>query len=252
MTVVVGVKCTDGIVIGADSAATSADASARPVMMVSTEKVQTISGKVIIAGTGSVGLGQRFGAMARALIQRPNGQPATCSDFTEELCKQVFDRFSKSGAHIGTNRFNYGALAALPYGDNGELVEFEYGNLQPELKTGKLFFASMGSGQTLADPFIAFVNEVLWRDEPPDVRWGSLGVYWALSHTINFAHEGVGKPIWLATLKKDGPAWDVTCSNDNQEHEQHLAAILQKIGEYPTSLIEGAEAEVPPAPEGKS
>jgi hypothetical protein len=60
-------------------------------------------------------------------------------------------------------------------------------DFQPEIKRGKLFFVSMGSGQPLADPFLAFVKRVLWKDQTPTVDAAKIGVYWALSHTIDCA-----------------------------------------------------------------
>ena len=62
--------------------------------------------------------------------------------------------------------------------DGPFLAEFGTTDFQPEIKTGKLFFVSMGSGQMLANPFLAFVCRVLWDSKMPDVArqiWRVLG-----------------------------------------------------------------------------
>ena len=65
MTVLVGVLCSDGLVVGADSIATSS-AGMHPLIQVrSDDKIKIIGGRVIIAGTGAVGLGQRFHAVVQ-------------------------------------------------------------------------------------------------------------------------------------------------------------------------------------------
>lgn len=60
MTVLVGALCVDGVVIGADSIATSALGLHPLIQIRSDDKVIIVGDKVIIATTGSVGLSQRF------------------------------------------------------------------------------------------------------------------------------------------------------------------------------------------------
>ena len=61
MTLVVGILCKDGVVIGADSAITFGLSSQQPTIeQPYSKKITVILDQVIIAGTGAVGLGQRF------------------------------------------------------------------------------------------------------------------------------------------------------------------------------------------------
>lgn len=59
MTAIVGIICKKGVVVGADSSATF-NAGQINTMEQKTKKIQIIDNKIIIAGTGSIGLGQRF------------------------------------------------------------------------------------------------------------------------------------------------------------------------------------------------
>ena len=56
MTLLVGVLCTDGVVIGSDSAATLGSG----VLQSPVKKVYVVNDSILVATAGSVGLGQRF------------------------------------------------------------------------------------------------------------------------------------------------------------------------------------------------
>ena len=59
MTAVVGILCSDGAVIGADSSMTMVAGTFRTIEQ-PIEKLAVVDNRIIIAGTGSVGHGQRF------------------------------------------------------------------------------------------------------------------------------------------------------------------------------------------------
>jgi hypothetical protein len=71
----------------------------------------------------------------------------------------------------------FGALIGAYLEQAPRLVEFGSMDFQPEFKEGKLFFVSAGSGQLLADPFLAFVSRVLWKGMMPTVELARFGVY---------------------------------------------------------------------------
>ena len=66
MTAIVGLHCSDGVVIGTDSSTTFAGA-ARPTIEQPTRKIDIVGGRVIVATTGAVGLAQRFRAVAQKI-----------------------------------------------------------------------------------------------------------------------------------------------------------------------------------------
>lgn len=252
MTVLVGVKCTNGVVIGADSIATSAHGHAS-LLQTQTDKIQIISDQVIVAGSGSVGLIQRFNDVVNKswhnnLFQQETWaclksiSAATINDFQSTGVPQ------KQPPHgLG---FGFGALLAAPIEGEARLVEFGIADVQPELKDEKPIFVAMGSGQMLAEPFVAFVSRVLWGDGVPDVQTAMFGVYWALDHTIKYAPGGVGAPIRIATLMEDKGEWQARILEDDelQEQAQHIGQIEQRIGRYPREILQEPQAASPPAP----
>jgi hypothetical protein len=74
--------------------------------------------------------------------------------------------------------WGFGALVALPLNDQPELFEFDPNQFHPERRgdaddggrdrTSRI--VSMGSGQSIADPFLGFVRLVFWKDDKPKVR----------------------------------------------------------------------------------
>ena len=68
MTAIVGIRCNDGVVIGADSSATFGDGGGNRFIEQSTRrKIEIIGQNVIVTGTGSVGHMQRFSAVIQKL-----------------------------------------------------------------------------------------------------------------------------------------------------------------------------------------
>src|SRR5262245_18171284 len=146
MTVIVGVKCSDGVVVGADSVATSSAGHMHVMRMQYPNKIETVGGRVIVACSGPVGLAHRFqeqvkGAHDRrefqnACIQCSTGIPGTtCAD----ILRSGTPRTMQTG-------FGLGAIVAAPFGNVPELVEFGMIDFQPEIKKEPLHFVSMGSG----------------------------------------------------------------------------------------------------------
>ena len=251
MTVLVGVRCTDGIVMGADSAATSAVGPHQVLSVPLADKIQIVSDRVIYATTGAVGLGQRAGEIIKdahdnkKLFQKP------CMECCKIIAKATIDDFRSTGVLFHNQLgFGFGALIAAPFGSYHELVEFGAVDLQPEIKNDNLFFVSMGSGQSLADPFLAFVARVLWSNAPPTTERAMFGVLWALTHTVAYAPGGVGEPLSLAVLRKVGSKYEARKLNSDelQEQKQHISEIERRIGGYPEKLLEEAAESTPPTP----
>ena len=252
MTIIVGVKCTDGVVIGADSVATSSHGPHRLIQIISDDKINIVGGKVIIACSGAVGLSQRFqGIVATAWQQKSFQKPiAEClRDITRDSV-QDFERTGVPRYPPQQGGLGFGALMACPIGGVAELIEFGSLDFQPEIKKDQLHFVAIGSGQVLADPFLAFVSRVLWGGKPPAVQMGAFGLYWVLSHTIQYAPGGVGRPIKIAVLKKEKGEWVARSveGDELQEQEQHVAEIEKRIAEYPKAVIETTETTPPPEP----
>src|SRR5258708_38991885 len=156
MTAVVGIRCKDGIVIGSDSCTTCGSHPGFPTIEQTCKKVEVISGQVILSGTGAVGLHQRFREVvskywAEKKWRGTNGQSKTAMEVAKDLSLAGIQDFTSTGIKEAGQ---YGALLAFPAGGTFHLCEFAIKDFQLEFKEGKMWFASMGSGQPITDPFL--------------------------------------------------------------------------------------------------
>lgn len=249
MTVIVGVRCSDGIVIGTDSAATST-AGQIPVLRTDVDKIFLVGDRTIIAGTGAIGLTQRFHQIVEAAWTSKLFQKDTLT-CVRQLVKDAREDFQRTQVPFHQQGgLQFGVVLGAVFSGAPDLIEFGTYDFQPEIKRGKLFFVSMGSGQPLADPFLAFVKRVLWRDQTPTVDAAKIGVYWALNHTIDCAPEYVGRPIALAILKRTGGTWQASLMGEAElaEQAQYITQMEEHLANYTPTAIENAPTTPPPKP----
>ncbi|MBB3931712.1 hypothetical protein GGR25_002762 [Kaistia hirudinis] len=221
-----------------------------PLMRMASDKLAVVGDRVIIAGTGAVGLGQRFQDVVQKAWDKKafNGK---CVDCCRVLSHDAVNDFRGTGVpFVQDQGYGFGALLAAPLEDRAQLVEFGTNDLQPEIKSDKLNFVSMGSGQMLAEPFMGFISRVIWAGNMPNVQSATLGVYWALRHAIQMAPGGVGEPIRIATLTRQKGHWMARILEDEelQEVGQHIDAIEERIRQYPAGVLREAAAQPLPEP----
>jgi hypothetical protein len=94
------------------------------------------------------------------------------------------------------------AMLAVPVAREAQLYSFGCTG-DPEQSTDDLPFMTTGSGQSLADPFLAFLRAVFWKQRHPTTGDGIFAAYWALRHAIRTNIGGVSDPIQMMTLQKD-------------------------------------------------
>ncbi len=200
MTILIGVLCRDGVVIGADSSATFAAGELRTIEQ-PTKKIDIIDGKIIVAGTGQVGLGQRFSYQ----IKKAWSEKKFTREHQVEIARTMCEIGIKDFASTGVDRSQYGALVAFPAEKKAHLCEFAIRDFQPELKTEHLWYVSIGSGQMIVDPFLGLMRKVFWQSGPPHTyQDGIFLVVWALQHAIELNPGGVNGPMQIAILTQNG------------------------------------------------
>lgn len=234
MTVLVGIRCRDGVVIASDSAATFGANGQMTIGQQSVQKVSIIRDKIVFAGTGAVGIAQliieslgrgwadgafkgartpeqmmniigtRIGTLVGPYLQTANLQRGLTGEANATLCK---------------------SLIALPVANNFHLFQFDF-NGSPEHATRDLPFVALGSGQAIADPFLAMLKRLLWPNEEPTLAEGRLAAVWTIDHVRRTTPGGVGGDIQLATLTNSatGVPECVRLAEQNEVNE-HLQAV---------------------------
>lgn len=200
MTLLVGIRCKDGVVVAADRAVTFGTSPGNFTIAHKAQKVRVIKKTVIVAGTGHVGGAQRFLETAeRAWDLQIAGKGKSPMD----TCRILSAEFIKDCQSTGMQKPSLGALVAFPSTKGGgpQLCEFQTSDFQPELKDTGCWFVSMGSGQLIADSYLAFMREAFWRDGMPNLKEGMFAAAWVMRQSIKVAPGFIDEPIDIAVLQ---------------------------------------------------
>ena len=109
VTLIVGIRCSGGVVIGSDSAITfAAGPQTLTIQQRSSAKIEVIDDSLIVAGTGALGMGQRFTDITRQLSQSQQHKTAKSLDIGRTLSAAASQDFANTGAPASS----YGALVA--------------------------------------------------------------------------------------------------------------------------------------------
>jgi 20S proteasome alpha/beta subunit len=260
VTLLVGILCQDGVVMASDSAATMGATLGQQ----SFRKVHRLNEHMLFSGTGAVGIAQ---LISNKLLKMWNdkelnkGTPEAVMDRIGQSIGELVRPYHQSaglarpiGGDPGPSLCK--TLVALPVRESPQLFSFDY-NGAPERVTLQVPFIAMGSGQSIADPFLAFLKRLLWDKSAPTMAEGKLVAVWTIDHVRRTNTGGVGGGIQLGLLQaKNGkvPEVEMLSDIDISEHEQRvgsaekaLIAELKDIRADP-SLFGAPTADIPAPP----
>lgn len=225
MTLIVGVICRNGVVIGADSIATVTTAVEQQV----SDKITIEEDDVIIACSGSAGLSQLIKEELRGRWHEFK-QFRCARDVRNAVSEAMFSQIEPTAKRAKSAGKSFGGcdtIVALPINHTPALFQFNALGDSMEI-TSELTFASIGNGSSQADPFLAFLKRILWSDQAPNsTRIAILGVLWTLQHVSRVsAGLGVGEPHRIAVLEKQGGSWVAKLLGEG-ELSEHRQAIIE-------------------------
>jgi hypothetical protein len=261
MTLIVGIRCADdAVVLASDSAATFGVAG-NPTIAQMCAKIDIIRGEALIGVSGPVGLGQRFHGELDKEWARTQFRNKTAVDIMTHLRRQfhphIEDEFKAAqvaapmlGGAAGSSAMSH-TLIAMPIYKENTVALFQFDQQgAPEMSTDKLPFVCVGSGQVLADPFLAFLKDVFWDGSGyPKLQTALFTAIWTVQQSIAVAPAGIGGPIHVCTLTRDDGAWKASelTSDQLQEHQQAIGDARQTLADFRKSM-QAAPAVNPPAP----
>ncbi len=244
MTLIIGVKCGDGIVIGGDTIVTyGSPATYSAIEQEIASKITIEKNDVIVAYSGAVGMSQlvkeRLFTKWDAIKMQEVG-PAR-HEISRQLWSEVEPALQRAHAMaqlVGAQALDsiwFNFLVTLPLNDKSELLCFDE-QAQSEMVTADVPFVAIGSGQAIALPFLAFVKRVIWKDlMPKTIGDGISGVLWTLQHVIKVnAGLGVGGEPTIAALQKQQGVWKAQMLDDYSldEHKQAIRAAESALSNY--------------------
>lgn len=240
MTLIIGIRCSDGVVVGADGAVTFGTIGHATIIQPSS-KLYTLPGNIILGVSGAIGIGQQVTEEVTRLYDANGLSGRTPVEvgraiglaMWERVFKLRFEAAAVTGRVLGSAAAQdalCATLVALPVGERAELMQVNYEGLA-EVQTAQLPFVSIGSGQEIADPFLAFLRRVYFRDAPPSTDLATLCVLWTLSHATDCHPGGVAKPITIVRLSREEGKWVTRTLGgpDLAEHHAHIAAAEKSL-----------------------
>jgi 20S proteasome alpha/beta subunit len=259
MTLIVGVKCSDGIVLGADGAATFGAMGQRTIRQ-SVTKLHVISHRVIVGVSGPIGLSQRITGRIEDLYQEGTltgtKSVQAMTKIREAIWPDIFGELQAASlaknviGPIAMDSALASSIVALPLDRKPALFQFDQQGA-PEEATEDLPFVAIGSGQPTADPFLAFVRKIFWPKELPPLEMGIFSALWTLQHAIETNPGGVADPIQLIVLEKQGKDYQARqlAEEDLQEHYEAITAAESALRDFrkglSTEVAEAAELPLP-------
>jgi len=261
MTLIVAIKCRDGVILGADGAATLGTLGQQSVKQ-PVKKLTIIDGCVVVGVSGPVGLWQRItGAIEdlwKAKQLSPKGQQVSAHHaipvLSAAIRKHIVPEIQMAQVSrnlvgdLAFNSVNSSTIVAVPVSQRICLFEFDFQGSGEE-KTDDLPFVSIGSGQKSADPFLAFLRRTLWKDALPSVADGIFAAYWTLHYAIKGDPGGVADPKQVVVIEND-KSWKARELEESElkDHSENVDAMEQMISDYPARFREGEDDQQVPVP----
>lgn len=239
MTLIVAHKCSDGVVVGADTLATLGSFGQHTVQE-RLSKLHIVREELILAVSGPVGLAQRYQEELEASPapkqKYGNKKPmAAAVEISAAFWQHASLELQRAqvAAQATQNRTpldNALAQAVVAVRTSGADRLFQFSETcAPEEATTDLPYVSIGSAQRNADPFLSFLRRLWWRDSLPTVGGAVLTVLWALQQTIEATAEIGGGPQ-IAVLQS-GKA-RLLDDEELREHRDGITSIEKLLVEW--------------------
>lgn len=212
MTLILGIRCDKGVVMAADSAATTGGGFVQDTIRQPVHKLKPIKERVILGVSGPEGLVQQFEGEIERLVRNPSSTSTWGSkDTVLTVQKKVRDRLwpwikrelvRAKEAGLNPAQLVASALLATAVANTAHLIEFDP-VMPEEHRTKDLPFACIGTGRNVADPFLAFLREIFFEDNVlPNLALGRFVAFWALRHAIRTAPAHVAGPMHVMVLEQ--------------------------------------------------
>jgi hypothetical protein len=264
VTLIVGILCSDGIVVAADQQATHG-AMGVPTVGQAVTKVQLFGGDILFAASGHAGLGQQLGSV----IERRRGDfkkspyAALIREVQTDFRALVDPAYRTAqaaapiiGPQAAASDVVCHSVLATTFKDGFHLVEITPMCTVESIRGGTPFIC-LGSGKNSADPFLGFLRKVYWPEKLPTLRDGALAAYWTVRHVIDMHVQGVGfaVDVFLVETADGKPRARQLDQAELVEHQSFIAAAEDAMRGVRNGMIApaadveaGPPSEVPPPP----
>lgn len=263
MTLIVGLLCSDGAVVASDSAASFGTGLGMPTIgQQPAKKIEIVGGSIVCATSGDVGISQSIceavekAQKAGGLTGSPVAAKDRLADAIGNALAPAFQRAKMAlGSGVPQQAILQGILSetivAAPVDKKAHVWTFSFtGN--GTLATKSLPFSASGSGQPIADPFLALVKRIFWSDRQPTLSDGIFAAVWTIEHVKKTNTGGVGGDVQLATVenRQGNPVTRRLKPEEIQEHLESVRAVEEHMAEFKReqTQAEPGDLELPKPP----
>lgn len=255
MSLIVGIRCTDSVVLAASGPGTMPSEDGLAPARQWARKLRVVGGKAMLAVSAHDGLAQEMGlSLERALAELDQvecAEDVLRAGIRDALAAPVQRTVAihrtlqgLPGFGVSSNEYVLSqSMVAIPF--QGSLRLYL---LDPECSlteiTSELSYAAIGNVKAIADPFLAFLREVLWQDGLPGQAHGELAAYWTVRHAIENNPVGLTHPIQLIVMaRRQDESIEIIERGDRE-----LAAIGQMVD----SSLRTVRKSLTPPPRGSA
>jgi len=244
--------------MGADGAATLGSIQQRTVWQ-PVKKLSILASQIIVGSSGHVGLGQRLRFVTQQLWEakkfsgvKPEEAVTTLRNEFWPYLEVEIHAAEAAGKIAGYNAYQSAitqTLIAMPIRHEACLFQFDQQGA-PEIATRDIPFVAIGSGQGIADPFLAFIRRIFWeKDKLPKLSEGIFATQCTLKHAITTAPGGIGGDTQVMVLEKSDGNWQAKelSAPDLQEHNQNIEDAENALKHF-RELYRNLEKGVTPPP----
>ncbi len=246
MTVIVGILCSDGVVVASDSAATfSTGIGNLTIGQQPMQKIHVVNNQILFATSGDVGLAQSTCHAIEKLHETKgkkfSGEIATKDAMALAIGQAMIPTFEMArnaqAANLPPQAIIGGALCetiiAAPVDGRVHLYTFNPSG-HGTMATKQLPFVAIGSGQAIADPFLAFLRKIFFPEQLPSLALGTFAAVWTIEHVKATNSGGVSGDVQVATLEnhKDSPTARRHKPEKMGEHLQNVVAVEKYLAGF--------------------
>lgn len=229
MTLIIALCCTDGIVIGADDAATFGNERTSTIRA-AFKKIRIVDGISAISVAGTTGLLQQYEDVVASTHKtdafKSSRSVQAMNTFRDEFLVrtnaqfQVAQLLEKEHGQRAWDSCSSEIVVATRIGGKYRLYHYDK-RMAPQEVTEELPFVAIGSGQQTADPFIAHLRRIYYAQQCPDIALGVMTVVWTLKHAAETGAPNVGSGRQIVTLSSVGDIPVIRELPDDQLQEHH-------------------------------
>jgi hypothetical protein len=232
VTLIIGIKCREGVVLASDGAVTG-------TITQQTKKLSIIDNCIVIGSSGPIGLSQRIAGTLEQYCRDGSYKSKDAFFLMTELAQhfrvhvQIEITMAQGIQNLvpGANSiWQSSTLVALPLNGSARLFSFDM-TCAPTEAVDSLPYFSIGSGNYLAEPFLAFIKRLLWGGTLPSLSLGIFSAVWALDHAIRTSPGGVSKPMQVIIVRGENSSFQARELSDAE-----LGEPLQAVNSAENSI----------------